>query len=118
MTMRRLPGEELIGAVTPDHQQLLLVSSGGGLVRIDTSELRYSQRGDLGTMAVNMKTKTDRLVGLSAWNDINGIVTSKGRHGRLDPNSLDMVEPGANFSDQLSLQKDETVVELISTIQS
>ncbi len=116
MTMRRLPGEELIGAITPEQPQLLLMSSAGAVVRINTSELRYSQRGDLGTIAVSLSNETDRLVGFSSLDDITGIVTSNGRHGRLDPNSLETVEPGAEFSDQLSLQKNETILELISTI--
>ncbi len=116
MTMRRLPGEMLIGAITPEQPQLLLMSRAGALVRINTSELRYSQRGDLGTIAVSLNNETDRLVGFSSLDDITGIVTSNGRHGRFDPNSLETVEPGAEFSDQLSLQKDETILELISTI--
>ena len=116
MTMRRLPGEELIGAITPDQPKLLLVSSAGALVRINTSELRYGKRGDLGTIAVNVKNETDRLVGLSSLDDITGIITSNNRHGRFDPNNLETVEPGAEFSDQLSLQKEETIKELISTI--
>ena len=116
MTMRRLPGEKLIGAITPEQPQLLLMSSAGALVRINTSELRYGQRGDLGTIAVSLNNETDRLVGFSSLDDITGIVTSNGRHGRFDPNSLETVEPGAEFSDQLSLQKDETILELISTI--
>ena len=116
MTMRRLPGEKLIGAITPEQPQLLLMSSAGALVRINISKLRYSQRGDLGTIAVSLSNATDRLVGFSSLDDITGIVTSNGRHGRFDPNSLETVEPGAEFSDQLSLQKDETILELISTI--
>ena len=55
-------------------------------------------------------------MGFSSLDNITGIVTSNGRHGRFDPNSLETVEPGAEFSDQLSLQKDETILELISTI--
>ena len=116
MTMRRLPGEELIGAIAPEQPQLLLMSSAGALVRINTSELRYGQRGDLGTIAVSLSNETDRLVGFSSLDDITGIVTNNGRHGRFDPNSLETVEPGAEFSDQLSLQKNETILELISTI--
>ena len=118
MTMRRLPGEQLIGAVTPDQPQLLLISSAGALVRIDTSGLRYGERGDLGSMAVKLKSASDRLVGLSSSDDLAGIVTSQGRHGRFDPNSLDTAQAGSEFSDQLSLQQNETVVELISAIQA
>ena len=118
MTMRRLPGEQLIGAVTPDQPQLLLISSAGALVRIDTSGLRYGERGDLGSMAVKLKNASDRLVGLSSSDDLAGIVTSQGRHGRFDPNSLDTAQAGSEFSDQLSLQQNETVVELISAIQA
>ena len=118
MTMRRLPGEQLIGAVTPDQPQLLLISSAGALVRIDTSGLRYGERGDLGSMAVQLKSTSDRLVGLSSSDDLAGIVTSQGRHGRFDPNSLDIAQAGSEFSDQLSLQQNETVVELISAIQA
>ena len=118
MTMRRLPGEQLIGAVTPDQPQLLLISEAGALIRIDTSGLRYGDRGDLGSMAVKLKSASDRLVGLSSSGELAGIVTSQGRHGRFDPSSLDIAQAGSEFSDQLSLQQNETVVELISAIQA
>ena len=118
MTMRRLPGEQLIGAVTPEQPQLLLVSKTGALARIDTSVLRFGQRGDLGTMAVGLKTAGDRLVGLSGSDDLAGIVTSNGRYGRFDPNSLEISQTGAEFSDQLTLQQGETITELISAIQA
>ena len=118
MTMRRLPGEQLIGAVTPDQPELLLISSGGAMVRLDTSELRFGQRGDLGSLAVKLVSESDRLVGLSSSEDLAGLVTSNGRHGRLDPNSLETRQPGADFSDQLALQSNETIVELISAIQA
>ena len=69
-------------------------------------------------MAVKLKSASDRLVGLSSSDDLAGIVTSQGRHGRFDPNSLDTAQAGSEFSDQLSLQQNETVVELISAIQA
>ena len=117
MTMRRLPGEQLIGAVTPDQPRLLLISREGALVRIETSGLRYGNRGDLGAIAVKLKSESDRLVGLSSSDDLAGIVTSNGRHGRFDPNSVETNQPGGDFSDQLALQTNEVVVELINAIQ-
>ena len=118
MTMRRLPGEQLIGAVTPEQPQLLLVSKTGALARIDTSVLRFGHRGDLGSMAVVLNDASDRLVGLSGSDDLAGIVTSSGRYGRFDPNGLETNQPGAEFSDQLTLQKGETITELISAIEA
>ena len=118
MTMRRLPGEQLIGAVTPEQPQLLLVNKTGALARIDTSVLRFGQRGDLGSMAVVLNNASDRLVGLSGSDDLAGIVTSSGRYGRFDPNGLETNQPGAEFSDQLTLQKGETITELISAIEA
>ena len=118
MTMRRLPGEQLIGAVTPEQPQLLLVSKTGALARIDTSVLLFGQRGDLGSMAVVLNNASDRLVGLSGSDDLAGIVTSSGRYGRFDPNGLETNQPGAEFSDQLTLQKGETITELISAIEA
>ena len=118
MTMRRLPGEQLIGAVTPEQPQLLLVSKTGALARIDTSVLRFGQRGNLGSMAVVLNNASDRLVGLSGSDDLAGIVTSSGRYGRLDPNGLETNQPGAEFSDQLTLQKGETLTEVISAIEA
>ena len=88
------------------------------MVRLDTSELRFGQRGDLGSLAVKLVSESDRLVGLSSSEDLAGLVTSNGRHGRLDPNSLETRQPGADFSDQLALQSNETLVELISAIQA
>ena len=112
------PGEQLIGAVTPEQSHLLLISGTGALARIDTSVLRFGQRGDLGTIAVGLKAAGDRLVGLSGSDDLAGIVTSNGRYGRFDPNSLEISQTGAEFSDQLTLQQGETITELISAIQA
>ena len=117
MTMRLLPGEQIVGAVCAEQTPLMLLSQRGMIGRIDCSGLRYNQRGDLGSMAVQMDAESDRLVGVSAGTGLVGVRTSKDRHGRLDPNEINISKPGDKLVEQTSLQNGETIIEVINPIQ-
>ena len=85
MTMRLLPGEDLVGALCPSEPTVLLVSEQGHLARIDLTSIRPSQRGDLGSMAIQLTGNADRITGLAEANGLIGMVSTEQRHGRIDP---------------------------------
>ena len=116
MTMRLLPGEHLVGALCPTEPTVLLVSQQGLLARIDVTSLRPSQRGDLGSMAIQLKADADRITGLTEANHLIGMVSTEQRHGRIDPRALGIKPPGEELFNQIDLHKDEKITELIPQI--
>ena len=64
-----------------------------------------------------MDAESDRLVGTSAGTGLVGVRTSKERHGRLDPEDINISKPGEKMSEQTPLQNGETIVEVIEAIQ-
>ena len=79
MTMRLLPGEDLVGALCPTEPPVLLVSEQGHLARIDLTSIRPSQRGDLGSMAIQLTGDADRITGLVEANGLIGMVSTEQR---------------------------------------
>ena len=118
MTMRLLPGEQIVGAVCAEQTPLMLFSQQGLIGRVDCSGLRYNQRGDLGSMAVQIVAESDRLVGISTGPGLVGLRTSKDRHGRLDPDNINISKPGDKLMEKTSLQSGETIVAVINAIQT
>ena len=103
MTMRLLPGEDLVGALCPTEPTVLLVSEQGHLARIDLTSIRPSQRGDLGSMAIQLTGDADRITGLVEANGLIGMVSTEQRHGRIDPTTLEITNSGDAFSNQIEL---------------
>ena len=116
MTMRLLPGEDLVGALCPTEPTVLLVSEQGHLARIDLTSIRPSQRGDLGSMAIRLTGDADRITGLVEANGLIGMVSTEQRHGRIDPTTLEITNPGDAFSNQIELHQGETITDLIPQI--
>ena len=114
MTMRMLPGETLVGAVSQSTggEDLLVGSRNGTLMRLSLSALRRCKRGDLGEMAITLEGKgndADRLVSVCSCVDLVGVVTSKGRHGRVITADL----AGSEDSTALTLKTDEQLSQLV-----
>ena len=116
MTMRLLPGEDLVGALCPTEPTVLLVSEQGHLARIDLTSIRPSQRGDLGSMAIRLTGDADRITGLVEANGLIGMVSTEQRHGRIDPTTLEITNSGDAFSNQIELHQGETITDLIPQI--
>jgi DNA gyrase subunit A len=116
MTMRLLPGEQLIGALCPLEPTVLLVSGQGQFARINLSSIRSSQRGDLGSMAIQITSDTDRITGMTEANGLIGIVSTEQRHGRIDPTTLEITNPGDAFSNQIELHQGEAITVLVPQI--
>ena len=118
MTMRLLPGEELVGSLAINAAEtdptLLLVSRQGQMTRIDVTPLRRCQRGDLGMMAVALSSDEDGVVGLCSGAALAGIVTDQKRHGRLDAAAVNLSEAGESWIDQLNLESGEQIVSVVA----
>ena len=119
MTMRMLPGETLVGAIsTPAHEPgnsgtMLIGSRQGSVVQLDLASLRRCRRGDLGDMALNLDgtgNNPDRVVTVCANAEVVGVMSSQGRHGRLLSTTIsqELSQPT-----QLPLKADESLSELI-----
>ena len=119
MTMRMLPGETLVGAIsTPAHEPgnsgtMLIGSRQGAVVQLDLASLRRCRRGDLGDMALNLDgtgNNPDRVVTVCANAEVVGVMSSHGRHGRLLSTTIsqELSQPT-----QLPLKADESLSELI-----
>ena len=116
MTMRLLPGEDLVGALCPTEPTVLLVSEQGHLARIDLTSIRPSQRGDLGSMAIQLTGDADRITGLAEANGLIGMVSTEQRHGRIDPTTLEITNSGDAFSNKIELHQGEAITDLIPQI--
>ena len=105
---------DLLQEVIADYEGTVLIGSrNGALMQLDLASLRLCRRGDLGDMALNLDGTghdPDRVVTVSASAELVGVVSSKGRHGRLLSNTIsnDLSQPT-----QLPLKGDEHLSELI-----
>jgi DNA gyrase subunit A len=118
MTMRLFPGEQIAGAISLMATNTILVATAQGrITRIDASQLRRCQRGDLGEIAVNLEHDNDRIQAVCSGDDLVGLITSRKRHGRLDARDFACGKPGEASFEQLDLSSDETLLELIPLIQ-
>ena len=127
MTMRMLPGEALVGAVsqppgvggvdtTSSPEELLIGTESGGLLRVSISALRRCRRGDLGemTLMLDSKAKTpEKVVSVCRSTELVGIITSKGRHGRIATDSLSTSNEQLS---RLNLKSEEQLTELVPLI--
>ena len=123
MTMRMLPGENLVGAVSQpadstcsksiNSGEVLIGTNNGGLIRLSLSELRRCKRGDLGEIAVNLNgdaKQSDHLVSVCESADLVGVVTNKGRHARIHNTTISL---DRNQPTQLIFKAEETLVQLV-----
>ena len=123
MTMRMLPGENLVGAVSQPAEstsseasnsgEVLIGTNNGGLIRLCLSDLRRCKRGDLGEIAVKLSgddKENTRLVSVCESADLVGVVTNKGRHARIHNTTISM---DSDQPTQLTFKADETLVQLV-----
>ena len=113
MTMRLLPGEQLVGAVcinvAEQDPTLFMISGKGRMTRLDITPLRRCQRGDLGCMGVTLVSDEDRIKGISSGDALIGLISDRNRHGRLETGQTLLSSLGGDFTDQLDLRNDETI---------
>jgi len=113
MTMRLLPGEQLVGAlcinVAEQDPPLFMVSGKGRMTRLDITPLRRCQRGDLGCMGVNLGSDDDRIRGISNGDALIGLISDRSRHGRLETGETALSSLGGDFTDQIDLRSGEAI---------
>ncbi|KZR91745.1 DNA gyrase subunit A [Synechococcus sp. MIT S9509] len=123
MTMRMLPGENLVGAVSQpaassnsestNSGEVLIGTNNGDLIRLSLSDVRRCKRGDLGEIAVKISgdgKENVRLVSVCESADLVGVVTNKGRHARIQNTTI---STDCNQPTQLTFKGDETLVQLV-----
>ena len=133
MTMRMLPGENLVGAVSQpannsnsesnssesnnsesnNSGEVLIGTNNGGLIRVSLSELRRCKRGDLGEIAVKLNSNqkgTNRLVSICESADLVGVITNKGRNARIENTTISMDKDQPT---QLRFKAEEKLVQLV-----
>jgi DNA gyrase subunit A len=67
-------------------------------------------------MAIQLTGDADRITGLVEANGLIGMVSTEQRHGRIDPTTLEITNPGEEFSNQIELHQGETITDLIPQI--
>jgi DNA gyrase subunit A len=69
-------------------------------------------------MAIQITGDTDRITGITETNGLIGIVSTEQRHGRIDPTTLEITNPGDAFSNQIELHQGEAITVLVPQISS
>jgi DNA gyrase subunit A len=113
IAMRLLPGEQLVTAVsgnTKGSTIILLASQTGRLHCLELNSIRSCNRGDFGEIGWNLNSEstngTERIAAACVANSLIGVVTSNGRHGRID----------SNENNQIILKDNESILRLIPLI--
>ena len=93
--MKLFPGENIIEAVNIPEKQiedLVLITSQGYFIKHKTKEIKVSQKGELGTMGINLKdTKkiNDKIINCFINNKYVYIKTNKDRYKKLERDQID-----------------------------
>jgi len=96
MVMRLLPGEAVVGAACTGTS-VVLASHYGQIKRLNTSEIRLCQRGDLGQIGLRFEQRGDYLVDLcSGLPALVSAVVSDSRSFRFAPDALETQDPAGS----------------------
>ena len=124
MTMRLLPEEMVVGAVScpPNCESTVLLATRlGKFAKILVSSIRVCQRGDLGEIGLTIKDSSrdqDRVVDICNGNRLVGLVSSQGRHGRIEAGKLELtipIKPSLNIVELKDNEEIHKMVPLITT---
>ena len=89
MVMRLLPGEAVVGAASTGTS-VVLASHYGQIKRLNTSDIRLCQRGDLGQIGLRFEQRGDHLVDFcSGLPALVSAVVSDSRNFRFEPDALE-----------------------------
>jgi DNA gyrase subunit A len=117
VTLRLLPEEQLVGAVSLPADapgQLIAATGQGRLIRRPLGDLRLCHRGDLGDLAIDLNAAAapdDRLVSVCLAAPLLGLISSQGRHGRIAGTAI-----SSDHSLELPLREGETLQALVPLI--
>ncbi|KZR79388.1 MULTISPECIES: DNA gyrase/topoisomerase IV subunit A [Prochlorococcus] len=126
MTMRLLPEEMIVGAVScpPNCESTVLLATRlGKFAKILVSSIRVCQRGDLGEIGLTIKDSSqdqdqDRVVDICNGNRLVGLVSSQGRHARIEAGKLELtipIKPSLNIVELKDNEEIQKLVPLITT---
>ena len=93
--MKLFPGENIIEAINIQEQHikdLILVTKKGSFIKHNTKEIKISQKGELGTIGINLNDNNkikDRVINCFLNNEYVYIKTDKNRYKKLDKNQID-----------------------------
>jgi len=117
----RLRREHLIGCATLSAQDnLLLVSQQGYGKRLPVSALRRSNRGDIGTAALQFKTSTDSLVGMVSASSAPEVllVTSDERVMPLRLDAVKLFGKDGTGDRIAKLKEEEKIIAVATSLQA
>ncbi|HGY5539853.1 MAG TPA: DNA gyrase/topoisomerase IV subunit A [Prochlorococcus sp.] len=124
MTMRLLPGEEVIGGIAcpPNTENnLLLATRLGKIAKISISSVRVCNRGDLGEIGLSIKDSKiikDRVVDICNGDGLVGLISNQSRHGRLEASQLKQTIASKPNTNAIRLKDKEEIQELVPLITS
>ncbi len=123
MAIRLFPDELIIGAVSNQpnaNKSLLLGTERGVITKILIKSIRACERGSLGELAMDLKDSkkvNDRVIDICSGDQIIGIVTNKGRNGRINAKELDIQSSKYSHKTILPLKENELLEQLVPLIQ-
>ncbi len=122
LAMRLLPEEKIIGAVSTANQgngSIVLGTEKGQLARISIASLRTCERGDLGEISISLKdtrSDQDRVIDICTGDNVVGIVSNKGRNGRLTSDQLMPTDENKIKIKRIDLKDNEYIQSLVPLI--
>lgn len=122
ITMRTMPGELIIGAVSTINQDkttLVIATKYGNVKKIILDSIRICKRGDLGEISIALhdsKKQKDRVIGIYNGNLLGNFISNKGRNARIDPNQLN--KDLSTNNQHLDLKEDEYLEKIIPLINA
>lgn len=115
LTMKLIPGENLIGAISfkgNGMESIILGTKLGTLLKVEVNKIRHCRKGDLGEMCLNLnekKSQNDRLIDICSGHSYIGTKTNKNRSGRI--NAKEII--ASNNKIVLKLKEEEYLESLI-----
>ncbi len=96
-----------------------MASNKGDIVKLTIDSLRLCKRGDLGEIGFPISdsdSSTDRVIDICNGDVLTGLVTSQGRHGRIDANAIDPSTPNSINKTSIKMKEGESLKKLVPLI--
>ncbi len=116
--IRLFPGETIVEAISinePTNVDLILVTKEGSFFKLKAKEIRNNQKGDIGSMSVQLKN-SDKVVGAYSSDSSIIIKTNHKRIGLINQTRLINNDYNKIYSDIILLNANEKIEELNTLI--
>ena len=120
--MKLFPGENIIEAINISEKQiedLVLITSQGSFIKHKTKEIKVSQKGELGTMGINLKDNkkiNDRVINCFINNQYVYLKTDKEKYERLKTDKIDNSSYQKEKKLDIKLDNNEFIKSIFSII--